>query len=163
KIVAKSALAAVIDEQEAQIQQQLLKLRDMQEKAIKKVIGAEQQWKATGTLRPEDLVELAEAEQIQKDIEARIGTKKDEGLRGELRGILQEQQERQQEIEKLLAKVKEAGSMGVLKTSANKAELRRTAELQRRLADRTKQLLDKMKTLSAKAAGQDERLQEMLD
>jgi hypothetical protein len=84
KVVGKTALAAVNDENEAQFQQQLLRLRDMQEKAIKKVIGAEQQWRATGQLRPEDLVDVAEAEQIQKEIEARIGTTKDEGLRAEL-------------------------------------------------------------------------------
>jgi len=84
KIVGKAALAAVLDEQEVQIQQQLLTLRAMQDRAIHAVIGAEQQWRATGKLRPEDLVELAEAEQVQKDIQARIGAKKDEGLRAEL-------------------------------------------------------------------------------
>jgi hypothetical protein len=84
KIVGKQGLAQVIDEREAQIQDQLVKLRDMQERAIKKLIGVEEQLKATGKLRSEDLVELAEVEQLQKDIQARIGAKKDEGLRAEL-------------------------------------------------------------------------------
>ena len=84
KVVGKQGLAQVVDEQEAQVQQQLLKLRDLQDRAIKKLIGVEQQWKATGKLRPEDAVELAEVEELQKDIRARIGEKKDEGLRGEL-------------------------------------------------------------------------------
>jgi hypothetical protein len=84
KIVGKQGLAQVVDEQEAQFQQQLLKLRDMQERAIKKLISVEQQLKANGKLRPEDLVELAEVEQLQKEIQARIGAKKDEGLRAEL-------------------------------------------------------------------------------
>ncbi len=84
KIVPKTALSAVLDDIEIQIQQDLLKLKAMQERAVNIVVGAEQQWRSTGKLRPEDLVELAEAEQIQKDIQARVGAKKDEGVRGEL-------------------------------------------------------------------------------
>jgi hypothetical protein len=91
KVVGKTALAAVLDEQEVQIQQQLLALRAMQDRALNKVIGAEQQWRAMGKLRPEDVVELSEAEQLQKDIQARIGAQAEPGestpatgLRGEL-------------------------------------------------------------------------------
>ncbi|HYV39565.1 MAG TPA: hypothetical protein VE988_28010 [Gemmataceae bacterium] len=263
KVVGKAALAAVIDEQEAQIQQQLLKLREMQNKAITKVIGAEEQWRAAGKLRPEDVVELAEAEQIQKEIQGRIGAKKDEGLRGELnqleellkdnklpksdvteriraireeldrisrenlpkiepaiakarrelespeqpkmpapmepgdlgdaraqqdkvyqaldemlkfmeeqstfqqlkgelRAILNEQQEREKEVEKLEEAVKGSGE-NVLRNNPFKSELRRTAELQRRLGDRAQGLLDKLEQLAEKFAEKDAGLQEMLE
>jgi hypothetical protein len=299
RVVPKTQLAAVLDEQEAAIQQQLLKLKDMQEKAIKKVIGAEEQLKATGKLRPEDLIELAEAEQIQNEIKNRIGTKKDEGLRGELaqieemlkdnklpkseiaermknireelerisrenlpkidpgltkarrdpdelaekirktqeevekakkipdagqreatlkklddelrglqkeadqnardlgdaraeqekvqeaiadllkdleerstfqqlkaelRDILKEEQERQKDVEKLLEEVDKAnGNTNVLRQPDLKAQLRRTAELQRRLADRTEKLIDALGKLSKQKADKDPGLAEMLD
>jgi hypothetical protein len=89
KVVGKAALAAVIDEREADVHQQLLKLRELQDAALKKVIGVEAQWRTTGKLRPEDLVELAEAMQLQKDIQGRIGATKDDGLRGTLNQIEQ--------------------------------------------------------------------------
>jgi hypothetical protein len=84
KVVGKTALDAVLDEHESSFQQQIARLREMQETATKKVIGAEQQWRATGQLRPEDLVDVLEAEQLQKEIQARIGSTKEEGLRAEL-------------------------------------------------------------------------------
>jgi hypothetical protein len=262
KIVAKTALSAVLDENEMQIQQELLKLKAMQERAVKIVIGAEQQWRATGKLRPEDLVELAEAEQIQKDIQARVGAKKEEGIRGELgqfeemlkdnklpkselserirvireelervsrdnlpridpglskarreleapeqprppdpkevgdlgqaraeqekvqqtledllklmeerstfqqlkgelRALLQEQQDRQKEVEKL--RDLSFNNLEVLRASDNKAELRRTAELQRRLADRAEKLIDQIEQHGAKLTQSDPALAEMLD
>ncbi len=90
RVVGKPALMAQVDDAQAKVEQELVRLREAQEKAIKKVVGAEQQWRATGKLRPEDVVEVAEAEQIQKQIQERIGLKPDEGLRGEL-SRLQEQ------------------------------------------------------------------------
>lgn len=265
KVVGKAALAAVIDEAEAKIQQQILQLRDMQDQAIKKVIGAEQQWRATGKLREDDLVELAKAELLQKDIEERIGAKKDKGLRdeiaqleqlmkdnklpssevsdrlkvlrqalekisrdnlpkiepnlakarrelempepvevpspkdqgdlgtarteqekvyqtldellryleeqsnlqqvkAELRAILKEQQDRQQELDALIELMAAGGGApAVLRQPQNKAELRKTALLQRRLAERTQKLIDKMDQLSKTVAGKDDGLAEMLE
>jgi hypothetical protein len=89
KVVGKTALSGVIAEAEAKIQDELLRLREMQDRAIKKVIAAEQQWRASGKLRPEDLLELAEAELLQKEIEARIGMRRDEGLRDEIARVEQ--------------------------------------------------------------------------
>jgi hypothetical protein len=278
KVVGKAALAGVIGEAESKIQKELLRLRDMQEQAIKKVIAAEQQWRATGSLRPEDVVELAEAEQLQKEIEARIGMKKDEGLRDEiaqleqmikdnklprsdvtdrlkllrealeklskdnlpkiepslakarreletpeppqppapkeqgdlgaaraeqekvyqtlddllqymqeqatlgqikveLRAILKEQQDRLQAVETLLDHVWKRGKeikgnlseaalykagKDVLKSNQVKADLRKTAELQRRLAERTQRLLDRLYQLKDKVTDEDNALAEML-
>jgi hypothetical protein len=262
KVVGKAALKGVIEDAESKIQQQLIRLREMQDKAIKKVIGAEQQWRATAKLRPEDLIEVAEAEQLQKEIDARIGTKKDEGLRdeiaqlellmkdnklprseiserlkllretlekiskenlpkielnlararreleapqkvelpspkdlgdlgtarvdqekvyqtldeliqylqeqatlaqikGELRAILKEQMERHQEVEVLLDNVLKHNK-DWLRGSQPKADLRKTALLQRRLADRTQKLLDRMDQIRESVTGTDDGLAEML-
>jgi hypothetical protein len=262
KVVGKAALKGVIEDAESKIQQQLIRLREMQDKAIKKVIGAEQQWRATGKLRPEDLIEVAEAEQLQKEIEARIGTKKDEGLRdeiaqlellmkdnklprseiserlkllretlekigqenlpkielnlgkarreleapqkveppspkdlgelgtarveqekvyrtldellqymqeqatlaqikGELRAILKEQIDLHQAVEVLLDNVLKHNK-DWLKGSQPKADLRKAALLQRRLADRTQKLLDRIEQLRESVTGTDDALAEML-
>jgi hypothetical protein len=89
RIVGRAALAAVLDEAEAKVQQELLRLREWQEKALKKVVQAEQQLKATGRLRPDDVDGLVEAEQLQKQIQARVGAAPEEGLRAELRRLEQ--------------------------------------------------------------------------
>jgi hypothetical protein len=89
RIVGRHALAAILDEKQSKIQQELLRLREWQEKALKKVIEAQQQHKATGKLRPEDHEGLIEAEQLQKQIQARIGETPEQGLRGELKKLEQ--------------------------------------------------------------------------
>jgi hypothetical protein len=89
RVVGRKALAAILDEAQGKIQQDLLRLREWQEKALKKVIEAQQQHKATGKLRPEDADGLIEAEQLQKQIQARVGETPEEGLRGELRRLEQ--------------------------------------------------------------------------
>jgi hypothetical protein len=89
RVVGKQALAAILDDAQAKIQQDLLRLREWQEKALKKVIEAQEQARAAGKLRAEDFDGLVEAEQLQKQIQARIGATPDEGLRAELRRLEQ--------------------------------------------------------------------------
>src|SRR5262249_41633145 len=50
--------------------------------------GPEQQWRNTGRLRDEDIQQLFQAEQLQQQINARVGTPR-EGLRAEVARILQ--------------------------------------------------------------------------
>ncbi|MCI0463480.1 MAG: hypothetical protein L0Z62_41610 [Gemmataceae bacterium] len=83
-VVGRKELLRTVDDGQAKLEQELVKLREMQEQAIGKLIRPEQQWRQTGKLRPEDVVQVAESEQIQKQINERIGQKPDEGLRGEL-------------------------------------------------------------------------------
>ncbi len=90
RVVSKQQFQAGVDDAQARLRDELVRLREMQEKALEKVVAAEQQWRATGKLRPEDAVEVAEAEQLQKQIQERIGTKPDEGLRGELAKLRQD-------------------------------------------------------------------------
>ena len=53
------------------------------------MIEAEQEWRATDKLRPETLDKLLEAEQVQKQLQARVGPREDEGLRAELQRLQQ--------------------------------------------------------------------------
>jgi len=89
RVVSRQALHAILDEAQGQIQQELIRMREWQEQALKKVIEAEQEWRATGKLRPETLDKLLEAEQVQKQVQARVGAKEDEGLRAELERLKQ--------------------------------------------------------------------------
>ena len=84
RIVSGRALQAVLDEALGQVQQELIRLREWQEQALKKVIEAEQEWRATGKLAPDTQDKLLEAEQVQKQVQGRIGARDDEGLRAEL-------------------------------------------------------------------------------
>jgi hypothetical protein len=90
RIVSKQQFQAGVDDVQAKLKDELIRLREMQAKAQEKVVAAEQQWRATGKLRPEDAVEVAEAEQLQKEIQARIGQDPDKGLRGEIAKLRQD-------------------------------------------------------------------------
>lgn len=89
RIVGKTQLESSLDKKQAKIHENLLRLRAWQEEALKKVIEVEQNWKNTGKLTDQDMKRLMEAQQLQKQIQARIGETKNDGLRKEL-GRLEE-------------------------------------------------------------------------
>jgi hypothetical protein len=88
RLVDRSALEMLMSKAQGQVQQDLVRLRQMQREALQKVIGPEQQWRNTGKLREQDLDQLFQAEQIQQQIRARVGSER-EGLRAEVARILQ--------------------------------------------------------------------------
>lgn len=87
-IVGRPELDAVHNRAQVQIQEELLRLKKEQEEAIKRVVAAEQRWRNTGKLRPEEIDQLLQAEQAQQQIRAKVGDKK-EGLRAEVARVLQ--------------------------------------------------------------------------
>ncbi len=88
RIIGRPALDAALNQAQAQLQQDLLKLREQQREAQKKVAEAQKQWRNTGKLRPEDVENLLQAEQLQQQIRGRVGNRQ-EGLRSEVGRILQ--------------------------------------------------------------------------
>jgi hypothetical protein len=88
-VVSPQTLAAQLDEAQSKLRQELVRLREWQEKALRQVLSAEQQRQATGQLRPEDVEGLVEAEQLQRQIQARIGLTPQQGLRGDIRRLEQ--------------------------------------------------------------------------
>src|SRR5207237_1051273 len=79
-----------LTEAQAQVQQELLRLHKQQQEALDKVIGAEAHARTNkGRLEPNHLDELLQAEQVQQQIRARVGTTRQEGLRSEVARILQ--------------------------------------------------------------------------
>ena len=133
RIVSPKALQAVLDEAQAQIQQELIRLREWQEQALKKVIEAEQEWRATGKLRPETLDKLLEAEQVQKQVQARVGGKEDEGLRAELDRLKQMMRDN---------KLPPSGTQDriqMLKSELDRLARERLPQIDQRLADASKE------------------------
>jgi hypothetical protein len=88
RIIGQAALDAELNKRHKQIQEELVRLRKWQQEALQQVIGAEQRWRNTGRLEQRDIDRLIQAEQLQQQIRARIGSEK-EGLRSEVERVLQ--------------------------------------------------------------------------
>jgi hypothetical protein len=88
RIISPPALEALLHHAQEQVQQELQRLREEERESVKKTAPVEKQWRTTGKLRPEDLDNLLQAEQLQQQIRGRIGTK-EEGLRAEVERIRQ--------------------------------------------------------------------------
>jgi hypothetical protein len=149
RIVSGRALQAVLDEALGQVQQELIRLREWQEQALKKVIEAEQEWRATGKLTPDTQDKLLEAEQVQKQVQGRIGAREEEGLRAEL-----------ERLKQMLADNKLPSSGTQDRVQAIKNELDRLArerlpKIEQRLADAGRESKDmaSSKPPSAKTKG----------
>src|SRR5207244_2309396 len=83
-----AALEDLINQEQAKVQQELLRLHKQQEEALQKVAGVEAQWRNTGRLRPEDVDQLLQAEGQQQQIRARVGSR-EEGLRADVDRVLE--------------------------------------------------------------------------
>jgi hypothetical protein len=88
RIVSLQELQARLEKDQAQVHKELLNLHKLEKEALEKVLEVEQRWRNTGRLRPEDVHQLVEAEQLQQQIRSRVGTQDEEGLRGEVRRTL---------------------------------------------------------------------------
>jgi hypothetical protein len=82
-IVTKPDLEGVEQQAQGNIREELAKLHALQREARTKVQDAIQATRNSGTLRPEDLERLGQAEQAQQQIRSRIGSPED-GLRTQL-------------------------------------------------------------------------------
>ncbi|HJT78201.1 MAG TPA: hypothetical protein VJ739_13440, partial [Gemmataceae bacterium] len=88
QIIGRNALEIALNKEQARIQQELVKLREQQREALKKVTGAEPHWKHQGKLTPEEVDQLQQAEQLQEQIRERVGPTKQDGLRSEVSRLL---------------------------------------------------------------------------
>ncbi len=88
RIVSRNALDLIVNQAQAKVREDLLKLRELERDAIKKVTEAQAHLKQTGKLTPEDANRLGEAENLQQQIRERVGTPQ-EGLRADVARILE--------------------------------------------------------------------------
>jgi hypothetical protein len=84
RIVGKAEMQALVGKAQAQVEKELKRLRDQQDQAMKKVVGAEQHWRVTGKLRPGDVHDLEVAEMLQQQLHKEVGEEPDQGLRGQV-------------------------------------------------------------------------------
>jgi hypothetical protein len=87
RIISRNALDVLLNQEEAKVQQDLVRLEKMQRAAKQKVVDTQNQLRKTGKLQTEDVSRLLDAEQEQQQIRERIGDKQ-EGLRSEVARIL---------------------------------------------------------------------------
>src|SRR5262249_12225169 len=85
-IVSAPTLEAMLQQEQANIRANLLRLKQWQVEARGKGADAKGQKETTGKLRPEDPERRLQAEQLQQQIRGRIGDEK-EGLRAEVNRI----------------------------------------------------------------------------
>jgi hypothetical protein len=88
RVVGRDLLDNLLDRAQAQIEQEIARLRKEQQEALEKVIPAERQWANQSPLEPKHLDDLIQAEQIQEQMRTRVGTRV-EGLRAQVARVLQ--------------------------------------------------------------------------
>jgi uncharacterized integral membrane protein len=86
RIVGRNALDLALNQEQANIQQELVRLRETEREALRKVTEVESRLKKGEKPTPEDQEKLLQAEQLQQQIRERVGDEK-EGLRAELKRI----------------------------------------------------------------------------
>ncbi len=141
-IVGKMELARTINEKVAEVQQNVVRLQKMQENALKAV--KEVQGKDKVTQKEIDHVE--EAEQIQKELRERVGTRPDEGLRAELAKLQQLLRDNK------LTDTEAAEKAGMLKGELDRLAAQELQQIEPQLAEVRKEL-DRM-AAEQKAAGE---------
>src|SRR4029077_13220950 len=92
RIMSPATLEAILNKDQANVSQSLLRMQQWQKEAREKTADAQAQKENTGKLRPEELEKLLQAEQLQQQLRARLGDEK-EGLRSEVERIRQAQQD----------------------------------------------------------------------
>jgi hypothetical protein len=86
-IVGRNALEIILNQEQAGIQQELLRLREKEREALQKVTESENRLKKGEKLSGDDQEKLLQAEKTQQDIRERVGTEK-EGVRSDVKRIL---------------------------------------------------------------------------
>jgi hypothetical protein len=92
RIVGRNALELVLNQEQARVQQELLRLREKEREALQKVTEVESRLKKGEKPTADDLDKLVQAEQLQQQIRERVGERADErteGLRGDVQRILE--------------------------------------------------------------------------
>jgi DNA repair exonuclease SbcCD ATPase subunit len=92
RIVGRQALEADLDHAQKRVQQELLRLQKLHQEASDNVISPEQRWRSTGRLGSRDLDQLAQAQELEHQLRARVGSGQ-EGLRGDVGRLLERLQE----------------------------------------------------------------------
>ncbi len=87
RIVGNNALEIVLNQEQADVQKELLRLREKQREALQKATEVQNRLKKGEKLNGDDQEKLLQAEKIQQDIRERVGNEQ-EGLRSELKRIL---------------------------------------------------------------------------
>lgn len=87
RIVDRNALEVVLNQEQARIQQELLRLREKQREALQKATEVDNKLKQGEKATPDDLEKLVQSAQTQQQVRERVGNDR-EGLRAEVARVL---------------------------------------------------------------------------
>lgn len=88
RIINRDVLDVILNQEQAKVQQDLLRLREQEREALKRVADTQAQLKQKGKLDGEDHARLRQAEQTQEQIRERVGQRRQDGLRRDVARIL---------------------------------------------------------------------------
>lgn len=181
RIVGREALNAVVSQEETQVQQDIVRLREKEREALKKVEEVEKKLRKGEKLTPEDMEKLVQAEQLQQQIRERVGDRK-EGLRADvqrLRETLAQNGQRnsaardrmdmvakelerlaEKELEEIEPKLTAARKMAELLDEKTRAERASDLEKKAREAEREAKAAEMQAKKDAEAAARAEELAE---
>ena len=88
RIVGRDALEVALNQEQARVQQDLVRLREKERDALGKVVAAEKTLRKSGRLTPEQADNLIQAEQLQQQVREQVGTPDKEGVRSRVDRVL---------------------------------------------------------------------------
>jgi hypothetical protein len=89
RVISRNALDVLLNQDQAKIEQELVRLREEQREAIKKATEAEKTLRKNGKLSRDQIADLVQAEMLQQQIRERIGAENKDGLRAEVDRVRQ--------------------------------------------------------------------------
>jgi len=168
-IVSKTEIARLLDEGLGKAQQELVRLQQLQEEALNLVKGIERQ-KAKNKLSQRELDQLIEAEQIQKQIQERLGNRPEEGLRDDLAKLQQmtkdnklPSSEAQDQIKTLKNELERLAQEQLPQIEPNLAEARKEMAGTSKPAPKDKSPLEKARKLQEESKKSLDELAKFLD
>ena len=141
RIVGPNTLDLVLNQEQAVVQQELLKLREKEREAIQKVLDVERRLKRGEKLKAEEQSQLSQAEQIQLQIHERISDE-ERGLRARI------------------ARIQETLKQNGMQNSAVRDRMADVARELDRLAEREMQQVEDRLAAARKQAAQQAQLEE---
>ncbi|HEV3237649.1 MAG TPA: hypothetical protein VGZ25_11715 [Gemmataceae bacterium] len=89
RIVSRNALDVQLNQDQAKIEQELVRLREEQREAIKKSTEAEKSFRRNAKLTRDQIADLVQAEMLQQQIRERVGAESKDGVRAEVDRVRQ--------------------------------------------------------------------------
>jgi hypothetical protein len=165
RIVGRNALEIVLNQEQAAIQQELLRVREQEREAIRKVSEVENRLKKGEKLNDADREKLLQAEKTQQQIRERIGGE-NEGLRSDVKRVLdalkQNGMEKSAAKERMSDVARELNRLSENELQQIEPRLTEARQLAEQLEEKAREERKKQLDARAKEADQEARVSEQM-